>query len=81
MQRCIQSQVVVVAKSQSPIRVYKRQLSSLRLTNPSAQPLGHSRFVSMQSALEKVKERMGAKQTPEAGLSVNALSMASCKVA
>ena len=73
MQRCIQSQVVVVATSQSPIRVYKRQLSSLRLASPSTQPLSHSRFLRMQSALEKVKERMGAKQAPEAGLSVRLL--------
>lgn len=58
--------------------MYKRQVSSLRLTSPSAQPLSHSRFVKMQSALEKVKERMGAKQTPEAGLSVRVFSMAPC---
>ena len=78
MQRCIQSPVVVVATSLCPIRVYKRQLSNLRLTSPSTQPLSLSRFLRMQSASEKVKERMGAKQAPEAGLSVNYSSMAPC---
>jgi hypothetical protein len=78
MQQCIQSQIVVLAKAQSPIRLSKRQASSLLLTSPSAQPLNRSHFVKMQSALEKVKERMGAKQTPEAGLSVSVFSMAPC---
>lgn len=71
MQRCVRSQAVVLAKPQCPIRVYKRQSSSPLLASPRVQPLCHSRFLRMQSALEKVKERMGAKHTPEAGLSVS----------
>jgi hypothetical protein len=67
---------VVVAKQHSPIRVYRRQSGSLLVTSPIAQPLSLSRFSRMQSALEKVKERLGAKHTPEAGLSVSVIRTA-----
>lgn len=71
MRSCSLKSGVALGKQQSPVKAHSRVSTISPAISPAPQPVPHSRFVKMQSALEKVKARLGASHAPEAGLSVS----------